>query len=250
MKTIAAFICVLSIICLAFDAYAEEVTVATGQTFIKKVFAPIKGPFREKTGIEIRIFYNDPAPAIAALEKGNVELAGASLPFEDWLGRARKAGIAVSDISEYSTYIPVTEKTMVVAHVDNKINNLSKDQLRQIFTGKINNWRDVGGDDMPILVVWPSVSSGALLVFTDRVLNNEPIAKTVYDVETIADTAGAIAAAPEAIGITTGILSQSGIKEIASQLERPLTLVYKGKPSPNLQKLLDYIKEEGRQLIK
>lgn len=228
---------------------AEEITIATGQTFIKKVLSPIKSAFREKTGIDLRILYNDPAPALAELEKGNVEVAGASLPLEDWLKRARKEGVAVKESSAYNSYIPVTEKTMIMINADNKVKSLSKEQLKQVFTGRIQNWKEVGGEDSQILVVWPSVSSGALLIFSDKILDNEPLTKSIYDVETVADTAGAIAATPEAIGIVSGVLNHGGIKEVYPPIERPLTLVFKGKPSANLQKLLDFLKREGKQYI-
>ncbi|MBW4054256.1 MAG: hypothetical protein HIU83_02415 [Proteobacteria bacterium] len=73
---------------------------------------------------------------------------------------------------------------------------------------------------------------------------------TVYDVESVADTPDAIAATPEAIGIVTGTAAAPGLKEIAPAIERPLTLVYKGSPTASLQKLLDFLKSEGKIYIK
>jgi phosphate transport system substrate-binding protein len=81
-------------------------------------------------------------------------------------------------------------------------------------------------------------------------MENEPITKTVYDVGTINDTPGAISGTPEAIGIVNHGTTEKGLKEVAAPLERPLTLVYKGTPSANLQKLLDFLKGEGKQYFK
>ena len=229
---------------------ADEVTIATGYTFIKKVFDPIRCAFKGKTDIDIKIVYNDPAPAIAELEKGAVDAAGASLPLGDWLELAKNGGVAVKETGAYTTFIPITEKLMIVVNTGNRVKALSREQLKGVFTGKIRNWNEVGGDDAPILVVWPSVSSGALVIFNTKVMDNEPLTKSVYDVGTIADTAEAIAATPEAIGIITGTVADTGTKEIAPAFERPLTLAYKGKPTPNLQKLLDFIKDEGKKYIK
>ncbi len=231
-------------------ACADEVKIATGHTIIKRVIEPVRSAFRDKTGIDIHIFYNDPLPALAELEKGNVDAAGASLPLEAWLEMAKKGGVAVKEIGTYNSYVPVTEKLMIMVNAGNRVKALSKEQLKGVFTGKIRNWKEVGGDDAPILVVWPSVSSGALVVFKARVMDNETLIKDVYDVETIADTPDAIAATPEAIGIVTETGTEAGIKEIAPAIERPLTLAYKGKPSPNLQKLLDFLKGEGTLYIK
>jgi phosphate transport system substrate-binding protein len=229
---------------------ADEIRIATGPTFIKAVFDPIKAPFKAKTGLDIKILIGGPAPSLGELEKGNVEIAGASLPLDNWLEVAKKAGVATKEGGAYITYIPITEKASVMVNSENKVKSLSNEQLKGIFTGKLQNWNEVGGDDAPILVVWPSLSSGALSLFQAKILDNEPVTKTVYDVATINDTSGAIAGTVEAIGIVGGSTTEKGVKEVAPPLERPLTLVYKGAPSANLQKLLDFLKQDGNKYFK
>ena len=231
-------------------AAAEEVRIAAGYTFIKAVFNPIRSAFRDKTGIDITIVYNDPAPALAELEKGVVDAAGASLPLEQWLELADKNGMPVKKAGVYNSHVAISEKLMIMVHVQNRVKGLSKEQLRGIFSGRIRNWKEVGGDDAPVLVVWPTLSSGALITFKDIIMGTASITKTVYDVESIADTPDAIAVTPEAIGVVTGPGIPKGLKEIAPAMERPLTLLYKGKPTPNLQKLLDFLNGEGKQYLK
>ena len=191
-----------------------------------------------------------PVPSLEKLEKGDAEVAGASQPFDAWLEQAKKAGVAVKEIGAYSTYIPMTEQALLMVHSGNKVKALSKEQLKGIFSGKIQNWKEVGGDDAPILVVWPTLSSGTLAMFQTKIMDNDPVTKNVYDVGTISDTPGAIAGTAEAIGIVNGGTTEKGIKEVAPPLERPLTLVYKGTPSVNLQKLLDFLKQDGKQYFK
>lgn len=229
---------------------AEEIRIATGQTFINAIFDPIRTPFKAQTGIDIRILVGAPAPALGELEKGNVEVAGASLPLDIWLDLSKKAGIAVKDISVYTTYSPLTEKGLVMVNNENKITALSKEQLKGIFTGKILNWNEVGGDDAPILIVWPTLSSGSLALFQSQILDNEPVTKSVLDVETMSDIPDAIAGSAEAIGIVNADTTRIGIKQVAPSIERPLTLAYKGKPSANLQKLLDFLKQDGKQYFR
>lgn len=245
-----SILCIILLLFTAAAACADEVKIATGHTFIKRVFDPIRTPFKDKTGIDLNIIFFDPVPALAELEKGGIDIAGASLTLDSWLELARKNGVPVKEIGAYNSYVPVFEKSMIVVNSANRIQALSKEQLKGIFTGRILNWREVGGADAPILIVWPSVSSGAVIIFKERIMNNEPLSKTVYDVESMADTSDAIAATPEAIGIVTGTGVENGLKEIAPAIERPLTLVYKGKPSPGLKRLLDFLNDEGRQYFK
>lgn len=250
MSRIFISITMLLTLSAASTAWADEVRIATGHTFIKKVFDPVRCAFNDKTGIDIKIIYDDPVPALAELEKGSVDAAGASLALEEWLTQAKNAGVAIRDAGSYVSYIPATEKAMIVVNAENRVTVLSKEQLKDIFTGRTLNWKEVGGDDAPILVVWPSVSSGALIVFKSRIMDNAPTTKTVYDVESMGDTPDAVAATPEAIGIVTATKAPNGTREVAPAIERPLSLVYKGMPSPNLQKLLDFLKGEGKMYIK
>lgn len=249
MKRNAASIVIILTLFAASTACADEVRIATGHILIRRIFDPVKRAFRDKTGIDIKILYRDPLTALAELEKGDVDAAGSSLGLEEWLKEGRSAGVPVKEPAAYGSYVPVTEKLMVVVNAGNRVTALSKEQLKSVFTGKSVNWSEVGGDDTPILVVWPSLPSGALIVFKSIIMDNEQLTKVVYDVESMADTADAISAAPEAIGVITGSASGNGIKEIAPAIERPLTLLYKRKPAPNLQKLLDFLKGEGKRYL-
>lgn len=231
-------------------ADADVVTIATGHTFIKKVFDPVRCAFKDKTGIDIKIVFSDPVPALGELEKGTVDAAGASLSLNDLIELAKKDGVPIKDAAAYTSYTPTAETVMIVVNSNSTVQALSQGQLKDIFSGRTTNWKEVGGDDAPILVVWPAVSSGALAVFRSTVMDNEPLTTTVYDVESIADTADAVAASPEAIGIVTATKTPQGLKQIAPAIERPLTLLYKGKPTPNLQKLLDFLRVEGKKYLK
>jgi phosphate transport system substrate-binding protein len=245
LKRKFASIGILLTLLAASTAGADELRIATGHTFINRVFDPVRRAFRDKTGIDIKILFRDPIPALSELENGGVDAAGASLPLEEWLEQGRSAGVPVKEPAAYISYVPVTEKLMIVVNEGNKTKELSKEQLKAVFTGRILNWCD----DAPILVVWPSITSGALIIFKQMILDNGPLTKIIYDVESIADTADAIAATPEAIGIITGTAPGKGVKEIAPAIERPLTLLYKGKAVPNLQKLLDFLEGEGKRYL-
>lgn len=249
MKCIFAALLAHFIFCSVTTVSADEIRIATGHTFIKRVFEPIRGPFRDKTGLELKILFKDPLPALAEFEKGSVDVAGASLTTENWLDLGKNAGIVTGSRNLYSSVVVVTEKTHFVVNKANKIQNLTKEQLKGIFTGRISNWKEVGGDDSPILVVWPTISSGTVIIVKQKIMENEPLTKALYDVESMGDVPDAIAATPEAIGVVTGVNIEKGLKEISPPIERPLTLLYKGKASVKLQKLLDFLNGEGKLLI-
>jgi phosphate transport system substrate-binding protein len=62
-----------------------------------------------------------------------------------------------------------------IVHKDNKVKNLTTKQLQDIYTGKIKNWKDVGGDDKEIVVVTRSVGSGTRVNYIEKALNGVDI---------------------------------------------------------------------------
>ncbi|MFD2444545.1 phosphate ABC transporter substrate-binding protein [Bacillus sp. CGMCC 1.16607] len=63
----------------------------------------------------------------------------------------------------------------VIVHKDNKVKNLTTSQLQGIFSGKIKNWKEVGGEDKEIVVVTRSVGSGTRVNFIEKALEGEDI---------------------------------------------------------------------------
>lgn len=61
----------------------------------------------------------------------------------------------------------------VVVHPSNKVSNLTREQLEGIFTGKIKNWKEVGGADMKIVAYSRETSSGTYEFFKESVLKNK-----------------------------------------------------------------------------
>ncbi len=61
----------------------------------------------------------------------------------------------------------------IIVHKDNPISNISLKNLRFIYSGKITNWNELGGDDLEIVVISRDVSSGSFEVFNHAVLDND-----------------------------------------------------------------------------
>ena len=61
----------------------------------------------------------------------------------------------------------------IIVHKNNLINDISLKSLRLIFSGKITNWNELGGDDLEIVVISRDVSSGSFKVFNLAVLHND-----------------------------------------------------------------------------
>lgn len=131
---------------------------------------------------------------IAALLDGTTDIAMSS--------RKIKMGekIKLADAGKSSKEVMVAfDALAVVVNPQNKVSQLTKDQIEGIFTGKIKNWKEVGGDDMPIVVYSRESSSGTYEFFKEHVMNNKNYAASVLSmpatgsiIQSISQTKGAI----------------------------------------------------------
>ncbi len=233
------------------SVFAEEILIlGAGQAPTENILKPIKGPFEKGTKIWLYFIPYGPKVALMELEKGKVDAALGGLSFEDWMNLMEVEKAGVKDPSVLHHVIVGKDKIKVLIQKDNPASKLTKEQLKGIFTGKITNWKDVGGKDMPIIVVWTKFLGGNYL-FTKTILDSEPLTRNVIEVATSVDAREMIASKPGAIGLgPLAIVTRTVKSPETPEIERPITLITIGKPSPNVQKLIDFIKGEGQKYIK
>lgn len=136
------------------------------------------------------------------------------------------------------------------------VSNLSKQQLSDIFTGKITNWKQVGGKNQTITVINRSKGSGTRGTFEGLVLNGKkPIQSQEQDSngtvrKIVSSTPGAISyiSFPYANDENIQKLSIDGIKPTNKNVETNRWQLWsyehiytKGKPNKNVQKFIDYM---------
>lgn len=136
------------------------------------------------------------------------------------------------------------------------VSNLSKQQLSDIFTGKITNWKQVGGKNQTITVINRSKGSGTRGTFEGLVLNGKkPIQAQEQDSngtvrKIVSSTPGAISyiSFPYANDENIQKLSIDGIKPTNKNVETNRWQLWsyehiytKGKPNKNVQKFIDYM---------
>ncbi|MEW5744026.1 MAG: substrate-binding domain-containing protein [Nitrospirota bacterium] len=253
MKTVGKILGVAALFMLvwALNAYASEIKVGAGAAPTENVLKPIKEPFEKATGLKLTIIASGPKIALQDLEKGAVDAAAAGLSFDDWMALMKKEGVEVRDAGGFQQALIGKDKIVTLVHKENTVAKLSKDQLKGIFTGKITNWKEVGGKDAPIIVVWGKLIPGTNSMYTKHIFDGEPVTKDILDATTAEDVRQNVAANPEAVGIGPMAVIDASVRSPETpEVARPITLLTKGNPAPNIQKLLDFIKGEGQKYIK
>lgn len=239
------------VLCGAAVAQAEEIKVGGGGASMAAIFNPVKPAFEKATGITLINLQSTPKDGLLDLLNGKVNAAVSAVPLDSMIAGAAKDGVTV-DKSSLQVQIVGKNKTVLLVHPTNKVSKLNKEQIKGIFTGKIANWKEVGGDDKEIIVVWGKNTPGQNGQLTREMLDGEPVVKEVLETTNYVKVKETVAATPEGVGIDPFAIADESVKVVATEppLLGDIILVSKGKPSAAVQKLVDFVKGEGAKFTK
>ena len=121
-------------------------------------------------GISIYCEGGGTATGTQALASGTVEISTASRPI-----RPEEGQLIAQRFNSVGVMHRVAKDALsIYIHPSNPVNSLTMEQLKDIYTGKINNWREVGGLSSPILKLNRIPNSGTHLYFKEHVMDGEP----------------------------------------------------------------------------
>jgi phosphate transport system substrate-binding protein len=135
----------------------------------------------EHTGVSISVTGGGSGTGIAALINGTVDLANASRQIEP--GEADQLKAKGKDPEEF---IVARDAIAVIVNPANPVNQLTLQQISDIYSGKINNWSQVGGEDLPVVRLSREVNSGTHVYFRDTVIRlDQKGNKTLFATDTL-----------------------------------------------------------------
>jgi len=155
----------------------------------------------------------------------------------------------------------------IIVHPSNPVKELTKEQVRDIYTGKIKSWNQVGGPDMPIVAVSRDTSSGTYETFHNLVMQKQEMASNVEYVNSnpqaharVKTTSGAIGyvglgfvdSNVRALRIDGIMPSRNTIASGTYPVTRPLYMFTNGYPKLGsmVHKFCTfYLTEKGQELI-
>lgn len=148
---------------------------------------------------------------MAALIAGQCDIAGASrLPISEEQELAKMRGVELTD------YVIGAYGVAVVENASNPVGNLTTNQVRDIFTGVIQNWKDVGGPDAPIHLYVRDPISGTYLGFRELAMENKPYGHAQLLFTNYAAIVQAVGEDPSGIGYSSvGFAKNNGVKVVS-----------------------------------
>lgn len=239
-------------------SHGASLEVWGSTTCQKRFLEPGTQELKTATGIDLTVQGVGTGRGMLALIEGRTTVAAASSELESVLNSARneaqKAGRSVTVPPNLKFHEIARDNIVPIVHRDNPISSLTWAQLKDIHTGKITNWKEVGGPDMRIMVITSHVGSATRAVFQEEVMGKaeyvasmKQVHSTRREIEEVGNFKGAIGAVSE------GFFAQNPGKTKAvktARISRPLALITIGEPRGDAKKLIDFfLSPAGREHI-
>lgn len=262
------FIMLLSMSSVNAAAESKKITWA-GCGISKNAFmAEMVAAYKKKTGVEIELKGGGATRGIRDVATGEASIGGTCRHVLD-----NPETLTTVPEERRVQLVPVAwDALVVIVHKDNPVSNITLDQLRGLYLGRIVNWKQLGGRDAPIeLYVRKGKISGVGRTLRELVFNDYDIDFVAqHVVEESATLEKDMVTDPNGVGVT-GISSARKIKDIAKILTldgkepsyeniksgeyilyRPLYMVtHMQKLDPEVRKFVEFVMgPEGQQIMR
>ena len=229
-----------------------------GSTSMEKFANALSESFMEKyPKVTVTAEFVGSGAGVEAVNNGSADIGNSSRNLKD---EEKANGVAEN--------IVAIDGIAVVVDPSNTVEDLTKQQLSDLYEGKVTNWKDVGGSDAPVVVVGRESGSGTRSAF-EELLGLEDLCKYSNELDSTGAVMAKVASTPGSIGyVSLDVLddtvkalklegaepTEENIKAGSYFLSRPFVMATKGDISQQndlVKALFDYIySEEGTEIVK
>ena len=221
--------------------------------------------------VEIAVTGGGSGTGLAALINDTVDIANASRSIKpEELENAHANDVAPQE------FVIARDAIAVIVHPSNPVDQLSLQQLSDIFSGKFHNWQQVGGDDRPIVRLSRETNSGTHVYFLETVVRlGDKEAATLFSPDTLLlpssegigeeirhnpnaigyDGLGYVTEDMKTLAVAThaeGPFWKPSIKNVNDgvyPISRNLYMYTNGNPNERIEAYLDWIRSPDAQAI-
>ncbi len=241
------------------DPSADNSTVTvSGSTTVQPLAEKLAEAFMtENTGVRIDVQGGGSSVGVKAAGEGTSDIGMASREVKE------------SELAEFPNlkiFVIARDGIAIVSHPDVSVSDLTVEQVRDIFSGKITNWKDLDGVDQNIFVVSREEGSGTRGAFEEMVMGKDAlIAATAILQPSNGSIRTTVSTTPFSIGYLSFGYLDNTVKSISVggvaptepnaadgsyPIVRPLNMLTNGEPTGAVKAFLDFIlSDAGQKLV-
>lgn len=241
------------------DPTTDNSTISvSGSTTVQPLAEKLAEAFMtENTGIRIDVQGGGSSVGVKAAGQGTSDIGMASREIK---------GSELAEFPKLNVIVIARDGIAIVANADVTVSDLTVEQVRDIFSGKITNWKDLGGEDQNIIVVSREEGSGTRGAFEEMVMGKDALITASAILQpSNGSIRTTVSTTPYSIGYmsfgylddTIKAISIGGIAPTEPNaadgsypIVRPLNMLTNGEPTGAVKAFLDFIlSDAGQKLV-
>jgi phosphate transport system substrate-binding protein len=246
MKTYSGTIAILLIGAAVAGARADTFILQGSTTFNQRLMTPYQAAIEASSGHKLIVVPNKSTTGILALFEHRADFAMLSSAIETEIALVKSINpdLAVDQLHRFEIS---RTRTAFAVNPDNPVHAISSSALRDVLLGKIVNWRELGGRDLPIRVVMVREGGGVQLSIENQILGGAKIAPAdLISVQISSQVTKIVQQEPSALGLAQlGMLVHAGLPELTTEtpVEQKLSLITLGEPTPAMHDLIAVMRQ-------
>jgi phosphate transport system substrate-binding protein len=240
-------------------------------TLVNVALAWAEQYMQEHPKVRISVTGGGSGTGIASLINGTADIANASREMKSEEVKAAQAN-GITPVE----FVVARDAIAVVVNPSNPVRALNLQQISDIYTGKITNWREVGGDDRPIVLLSRESNSGTYVYVLENVIRmGDPKSKLLFTPDTLLmpssegistevrqnpnaigyDGLGYVTPDQKVLAVARDASSPYVLPSVANvnngtyPISRPLYMYTIGEPSGQVKAYLDWVLGPGQKLV-
>lgn len=231
-----------------FVAALTQITPASAQVKVNGattvtfgLMRPKKAEIEKIAGTSLAILPSSTSRGLTDLAQGSADIAMLAEPLASAAESLNQKNPGTIATENFEGKHVGNAYVQFIVHPSNPVSALSKAQLMGIFSGKIKNWSEVGGANLPILLIGEPTSSPHKLIAASLAISYPPEMRPVQNTN---QTAVIVAQAPGAfsyISTAHDIPERDKLKVVSSEVRLPLELylAYRKDAPGNIKKVVE-----------
>ena len=255
MQKLLVFAFIFGVSLFLGRAEADNVIISGSSTVYSAYFHDRLDWLQQATDLDVSIHVSSSGRGLMALANNEIDIAMISSDFVSLIDKVNREYQLNIQANNY-VYQPLDDSHILfVVNRENPIDQLTLDQIRDILTGKIDDWSDLGHPDLgPIRVVMEHQTGGIYSTIQQQLNQGKNlIEQGVVTVQNAPQVALVVSQVKQSIGFLSNQTPTELLERVKpidygeKRISQTLGLVYHKKFSPkNTHKILEYVKKEQR----